>query len=1340
MKPTCKKGIKLSGITARATGLLLVLCILLPLLSSGQKANFQFYNIEDGLAGNNTSTVAQDDLGFIWFINDGKLHRFDGRNFIVFQAPLGMDASQDPLLGLASWQDSLLFIWNEHQSFILNPKTGNWKNIQTNMVNGANEDIFLTQRLGHDHILLNSFKKGYSDSFIWQFRRDQLEPVLFPEHITSIKSKYYWCDIDLSGHTYLAYQDTLYQMDASGSMISSTPLGSICTDCYNLCFQFAHDNALVLMANWQFFLLDRSNNRFVPHPANRFLQSGKYHLHRFILDENGSIWACGQDRNLVYFDALNDTLFNFHDEMISLLPYPNDFKGLFRDRTGIVWIDTRRGLLKVRSHTYPFTTYFDELNQSNAYYSFRGLTEDAQGIMYGVYYDGIARFDPDRRQNKQLYTFTDVLNLYDLSPEGDKVWVNGGQLLDPRSGRLINVPSPLRTNPVSDNGFFSRDRNGRLWWASHYTLYYLEKTESGFKWIKALELPEKLNNRTEAFSIGTRSGKFWISYKGLLLQYDPETGEQDWIDPKDRGLPVSRITCVLEEKDGRLWLGTDAGLVLLDPSGGFTMRYEMSDGLPNDFICGILPEGDSCLWLSTNHGLSRFQYASGTFTNFFEEDGLTSNEFNRKSYFKAGDGRMFFGGIRGVNAFYPGEVMQAHLSGSSGAQMVLSAFEYTDDSKDTLIREVRFDGQPEFHLYPKDWSYTFEYALTDYNNPNEIFYSYKMEGFKDSWSAPSRFNFTRYSNLPSGEYVFRVKARDSQGHWHPSELVVKVMVHAPWWATWWAYSLYFILLFTLAYLLRRYELNRQRLKHNLDLKNLEAGRLKELDGFKTRLYTNLTHEFRTPLTVILGMAGQIKDGSARPIEENGRSLLRLINQLLDLSRLENKSLKLRLIQGDMVSYLRYLTESFQTYANSKNLSLRFFSPAESLMMDFDPEQTKQVLVNLISNALKFTPSGGEVLVRLVLHENKLDIEVKDSGIGIAEAELPRIFNRFYQVDGSLSRPGEGTGIGLAHTQELVKLMGGDISVTSKPDKGSSFVVSLHVRRDAPPLEEGTKAGKNRSWSHSTTGVTAAADQEGDSPVIRALPHLLIIEDNSDVVTYLRSILGGRYQLDIAYNGKIGIEKALQDIPDLIVSDVMMPEKDGFEVCDTLKNDDRTSHIPVILLTARADAASRISGLRRGADVYMSKPFDKEELLVQLEMLVERQKRMAAWFSRKIRGEDGATEPDAENQEAIQVESAFVQKVRNIIEANYTDENFALPQLCLQVGMSRSQLFRKMTALIDTSPSDFIRSFRLDRAKHLLETTDMNVSEVTYQVGYKDIAHFSRSFQEEFGFPPSATKK
>lgn len=503
--------------------------------------------------------------------------------------------------------------------------------------------------------------------------------------------------------------------------------------------------------------------------------------------------------------------------------------------------------------------------------------------------------------------------------------------------------------------------------------------------------------------------------------------------------------------------------------------------------------------------------------------------------------------------------------------------------------------------------------------------------------------------------------------------------------------------------------------------------LAELDEMKTRFFTNISHEFRTPLTVIGGMVQQIEKTPNEHLEKrlnlirrNTDNLLNLVNQIMDLRKLESGHLKLELVQGDVVKYIRYITESFHSMAESKNIKLHFLSDHKSVTMDYDEEKLLRIISNLLSNAIKFTPEGGDVYLQISNGEG-LRIRVMDNGIGIPPEKLPHIFDRFYQADDSSIRPGEGTGIGLALTRELVKLMKGTVEVQSEVDRGTTFVVTLPIQRQAPLVED------HPVMLHpapASVGTSAPAP----APVDKDLPALLIIEDNPDVVEYLRSFLSMEYRVAVATDGQQGIEAAVDLIPDLIISDVMMPVKDGYEVCEFLKNDERTSHIPIVLLTARADKDSRIAGLKRGADAYLAKPFNQEELLVRLRKLMELRDRLQQRYA--------ALQPGPPSTDiGIQQEDAFIVKLRSAVMERLDDENFGIPELCKAAGMSRSQLHLKIKALTGRSTSHFMRGIRLQQAKELLSTAELNVTEVAYEVGFKDPNYFSRCFSEEFGLSP-----
>ncbi len=526
----------------------------------------------------------------------------------------------------------------------------------------------------------------------------------------------------------------------------------------------------------------------------------------------------------------------------------------------------------------------------------------------------------------------------------------------------------------------------------------------------------------------------------------------------------------------------------------------------------------------------------------------------------------------------------------------------------------------------------------------------------------------------------------------------------------------------------------------------KALTFKSLDEFKSKFYTNITHEFRTPLTVILGMAEQLgtvgqqtvssQKDKVELIRRNGEQLLRLINQLLDLSKAQSGKLALNMHQADAADYLRYLVDSFHSFATSKDIRLRFLSEIDQLDMDLDAEKLQDVMTNLLSNAIKFTPPGGEITVRVSqTSEGFLTIKVQDNGAGIAEEALPHIFDRFFTAKDT-GNPAGGSGIGLALTKELVELMSGNIAAESEVGVGSSFTIQLPITNDAQqsdlpdlpkPLAEPAANQFFMPVVQSNIRISAEEDEK---------PICLVIDDSADIVRYLQMLLEPAYIVAVAYDGKRGIEKALELLPDVIISDVMMPEKDGLEVCDFLKNDERTSHIPIILLTAKATVADRIEGLRRGADAYLQKPFNQEELFIQLKKSVELRRRLISYFSKMPAMSGGETAPELD----IQIEDAFLKKAKAAVEKHFADEDFDIHRLCRVLTMSRAQLHRKLTALTGMSATHFIRSIRLQRAKELLQTTDLTVSEIAYEVGFRDPNYFSRTFTEEFGTPPSETRK
>lgn len=1317
--------------------LLLPLLFILSFSASAQKVKFELFTTANGLASNESHHLVQDDRGFLWLLNASRIYRYDGINFRMYPSPPSDLPGADELIsGMTTYQDSLLFILAENHAILLAPYNKDWRSFP---LREAGDEYVTEQQLlnfGPNNIFIEVRRSSAETGpNFFRFRDGQLESLskgsdgFTPTAPTSEDAS--------SPDFFLFHDKMLNQYDQSGRLVTEISIAELPAGYLALYNYKRQGKSVIFHTNHGLFLLEEGEDKLSGHPINSFLSTNW--INDFQPMENGDIWVSGPSRGLYQYVAKTGAFYDHEDQLSEVFAYRSPLKEIFKDRTGILWIRTQLGLLKVTPEANLFDTYMTDTDPACiGFCSFRGITEDENGVIYAAFYSGIAKINPNTEEVVEIYP---GFIPFGQTMEGPFI-MSSRSSLNPSTGQVKIVPGQN-----TDESVYARDKGQQLWMGTGDVLKRLDTSTESWEWITTANF---INPNPSVLYFGQHSNLLWRGAPGELASYDPASQTTESIKTRSLEVPISQVLAIEEEADKLLWLGTDVGLIQFDPtSQEILKRFTSLDGLPNDYIASLLPEGDSCLWLGTNKGLSRFDKRDESFINFFTSDGLAHNEFNRVSYFKARDGRMFFGGLQGLNAFYPSEVIQNYRIKNKAAQVVLSSFEKTDERNDTLLNTAFFGKTPQIELYHWDRSFTFEYALTDFENSAEVSYSFLMEGYEDQWSKPSSFNFTRFSSLPPGDYVFRVKARDSHGFWHPNELSVRVKVFPPWWETWWAYGLYVLLLLVLVggivYFLRR----RWLLQNQLLLEQEEALRLKELDGFKSRLYTNLTHEFRTPLTVILGMTEQLEEETLSSlskttkkeqlktgfqlIRRNGQNLLRLINQLLDLSKLEDQSLQLHFIQSDVINFLRYLTGSFQSLANSQNISLQFFSDIRRLDMDIDPDQLTQIYTNLVSNALKYTKSGGNIVIRTSSREQELVLEIQDSGIGIPKADLPNIFDRFYQVDGSNTRSGEGTGIGLAHTQELVKLLEGRIEVQSKVGEGSTFTLFLPIRNTAP--EETLVAPVESTRKE----ITMA-----DAPTPEEKQNLLIIEDNPDVVTYLKSCLKDRYQLEVAYNGQIGIEKALETIPDLIVSDVMMPEKDGFEVCDTLKHDQRTSHIPIILLTAKSDQGSRLTGLRKGADAYLAKPFDKEELVIRLEKLAALSLRLreqyASWAEKAMHTEVVLKKKVPNPENPFDLEDKFLQKIKLVVNKEIGNADFNPNQLSQALGLSSSQLYRKVKAITGTTPALFVRKLRLYKAKELLQTSDLNISEIAYEVGFSSPSYFSRSFAEEFGSSPVENRK
>ncbi|TVR77806.1 MAG: hybrid sensor histidine kinase/response regulator [Saprospirales bacterium] len=1023
---------------------------------------------------------------------------------------------------------------------------------------------------------------------------------------------------------------------------------------------------------------------------------------------------------------------------------PDDFmfKSLMSDRSGLIWLGTRGyGIIKFNPQKPKFSSFLSNQTQ-------RSVFEDPEGRLYT--YINPQKLYTNPRFEKAIPNPWHLYQGGHYSPTVFDKYGNGWG--NNEAGKLFQIE--IHTNSL------------RLFDWRGFGLIYTQKgmlmsvNEEG---LLQFDPEKEQTNRfpfPELQNFGAREsytrqlhesgdGTIWIfAFRGIIRatlngdEYDFKTFHNNPVDRNSLSNDV--ILTVADdplEPHRFLWVGTKGGgLNRLDKENGDIRHFTTENGLPDNVVYGLLPDGAGNLWLSTNRGLCRFHVREEITKNFTRADGLQDNEFNTGSYLKTSDGQLIFGGVNGLTVFHP------------------DSLTFNNHQPQTRIVGLTMGNVSRTHIIPDEvqLSYkqnfiSFEFAALEFTYPNQNQFRYQLvkrnrfDKYKpESWVELGNKNTIQFANLQPGRYTFQVLGSNNDGVWSEIPTTLNFSISPPWWASWWAYSIYVVLLGGAVLTFYRIQLRR-------NIEKQESIRLRELDEFKNRFFTNITHEFRTPLTVILGTTAQLasdtnqrnldKDpkitrGKLNLIQRNGQNLMSLINQILDLAKLESKTLKINYIQGNVITYLHYIFESLHSLASAQDINMESIMEHSEILMDYDPERLLQIIYNLLSNAIKFTPSGGIVRMKATSDQNQLTISVEDTGIGIPKQALPHVFDRFFQVENrseeeKFGKRNEtnGTGIGLSITRDLVEVMGGTISVLSPlPDgsQGSLFTVNLPITNNYPLIESPTFTKSGSTLPSYFKGELKEKDKDA--------PAILIVEDNQDVSEYLANCLGSKYRLDFAYNGRTGIEKAIHSMPDLIISDVMMPEIDGFELCDGLKNDERTSHIPIVLLTAKAGIESRIAGLKRGADAYLAKPFYEEELMVWVEQLIARRQILRERYANlQVVADRGNLKPHSGE---FDLEDAFVAKFKCLLEENYTNSELSVEFICSKMKMSRSQLYRKLNALTGKTVISHLNTLRLERAAVLLQTGKLNVSEVAYRVGFNDPKYFGRLFSETYGQTPS----
>lgn len=815
------------------------------------------------------------------------------------------------------------------------------------------------------------------------------------------------------------------------------------------------------------------------------------------------------------------------------------------------------------------------------------------------------------------------------------------------------------------------------------------------------------------------------------------------------------IYCIYEDMKGRIWVGTyGGGLNMLNDDYQTFTRYTVEDGLPGHIVYGILEDNSGFLWISTNNGLTRFDPAKSLFRNFDSDDGLPGDEYNYNSFLKTSQGELFFGGKNGLISFNPNQItINSHIPNVvfTGLKLFNEPVDINDDSG--LLKKQLNETSAIVLKHYQD-IITFKFSSLNYINPLKNRYAYRLRGLSESWTETQLPEAT-FMNLHSGNYTLEVKASNNDGLWNEDPIVLGIHVLPPPWKTIWAYLLYFTILSGIIYWIFRFQKSRTNLKHQFDLNQLQMDRQTELHQLKLKYFTNISHEIRTPLTLLITPLENLLKSYKEDqnlynqligLRNNADRLLRLVNQLMDFRKQETGKLELKQAEGNIIKFIAEISLAFQEEAKRRNVTLSFNPHQESVVIWYDRNELEKVIFNLLSNAFKFTDEGGTISIDTERTEidvlgkstEAIKIKITNSGKGIPEDKLPMIFDRFYQVE-KQGLTEYGSGIGLALSKGIVELHKGTISVESRSkdenqDGYASFTVILPHGNNHITEKNRLPYFKN---SESIEVYNFLNEKEDRIETVQTDFHeanILVVEDNSEIRALICQALEPFYTVTEAENGEIAWEIASETIPDLVISDVLMPVMDGLELCQKIKSDYRTNHIPVILLTARTALIHKVSGLQTGADEYIVKPFNMQILMLRIQNLIQLRKRLQEKYSTVLN-----FLPEQISEESSPDE-VFLKHTAEIIELQLMNSQFSVIKLAEEIGMSQSVLYRKIKAITNLSPNEFIRKIRLNKAAQILLSEEAKVAEVGYRVGFNDPKYFSQTFKRQFDLTPSEFKR
>jgi signal transduction histidine kinase/ligand-binding sensor domain-containing protein/DNA-binding response OmpR family regulator len=1342
---------------------------------------FQNFTFEKGLPFNKECfTLFQDEKGFIWMGSDMGLHRFDGHNFRNyihqyndsssirkgFVNVIFSDSKNNTWIGTSTGAD--IFI-EEHNKFIHVPMYDN------NIFVEINQSVrgFFENNAGELFLYTHFFIYRYFPESKYFMRTDigltQHQPEGFVIEGIVEEENYLICATNNQG--IVIYNSEGKKVKNLNPDLESHVLKGV-FESSNSQIWIASEKGINVADSFHDLTGQKTNViKSVP-GANGII------INNITEDRKGNIWAAT--------DGYGIFQINPQSLEIKEIEYNPDTEGsVLSNKTALVYVDNQNNLWSFYNN-YGFSVA--NLNHSNIFHThtsrnptgncpsgniITAIAQDGDGnIWIGTDGDGLNLFNRETGNFKHFKAESNnpfglssnvILSLFVDSD--NQLWIgtyNGGLCKYNKKSNQIEVfkndVNPAESFSSNNISAIAEDDDGNLFVLTISNgLNILNKKTGEIKQIHSgVNDDFKLSHNGGTCLLKDSDGNIWVgTYWGLNKIETKTQVIRKFFHAQGDSASISSdvIECIFEDSKKNIWIATTNGLTFFDKTKGRFKNFGTSDGLPNQHITSIIEDNHQNLWIGSHNGISKMNLDDFKIKNYGFNYNLPGKIMLPRSVMKAQNGELYFGGNRGFTYFNPNHKTftdffpNLYLTELRVLDRLMLSGEKLN--KHVILKnDISETGKLVLNHNEKSFSITF--TALDYANILKINYYYLLEGFDDTWRKADNATKTAvYTNLDAGKYRFKVKMVSGLDELESEPITMDIKVLSPLWLRWWAFLVYFIIISIITGVFLQISRARIKLKRFLQIEKIQHEHDLEISKIKDDFYTKVTHEFRTPLTLVLGPLEQIREkyksdnylaGQLILIKRNVTRLLLLINELLDFGKIENAGIQVLVSEMNIVDYFKQVANNFEAHARIHKINFEVKSDSPEIKVWFDKNKLDKVFYNLLSNAFKFTEDNGAIKCNIAIKEQFVSIIVKDNGIGIPGDDLKNIFTKYFSASNSGNQ--FSTGIGLYLSKEIVLLHKGTISAKNNSGKGCSFEVLLPLGNSHFTQNE-IQVKEIRSDEY-----FPLVTDDDDSQVIVEENFLknteneenrsviLIVEDNPDVRTFIKCELEKNYEILEASNGQHGLEIAFEKIPDLVVSDIMMPGLDGRSLCFQLKNDERTSHIPIILLTALSDIENRIEGLDLGADSYITKPFHPKHLIVRVKKLLQLRKVLHEKYNRQIDQVQIGLNYEPQEIEKASVDEQFMQRLIEIVEKHMSDSNFELDDLCNEVGMKYLQLYRKVKAITNLTLKQFIMTIKMKTAAKMIETRKFNISEVAYDVGFSSPAYFSESFRKYFGMTPT----